>query len=88
MEFNLRKTKEEVLHTLPSVFYASDAKKLLSEIGDSNPDRTVKRWERANLIACTGKDGRIHIYRKLTSKETQQKQKLSLKQLAEVRRCR
>lgn len=88
VEFNLRKTKEEVLHTLPSVFYASEAKEQLKLIGDSNPDRTVKRWERANLIACTGKEGRIHIYRKLTSKETQQKQKLSLRQLAEIRRCR
>ena len=67
---------------------AKEAKEQLKAIGDTNADRTVKNWERANLIAFVGKQGKIYIYRKLTAKETQQKQKLSLKQLVEVRGCR
>lgn len=88
IEYNLVKTKQEVFHTLPKQFLATEAKKQLEYIGDSNPDRTVKNWERANLIAYTGKLGKVYTYRKLTTKETQQQQKLSLRQHVDVRRCR
>ena len=88
VEFNLVKTKQEVFHTLPRQFLANEAKDLLKAIGDTNADRTVKNWERANLIAYTGKQGKVYIYRKLTTKETQQQQKLSLKQLVDIKRHR
>ena len=80
-------TKSEILHSLAPTFYGSEAKVQLRKIGDSNPDRTIRNWLKANLIARTGKEGRVHTYRKLSAKETQRQQSVSAKKLLKAKSC-
>ena len=74
-------SKDEILRSLPDRFLGTEAKEKLKQMGDSNPDRTIRRWLTADLIARTGKDGRIHTYRKLSVKETIRRQRESAKNL-------
>ena len=74
-------SKDEILHSLPDKFLSIEAKEKLKQMGDTNTDRTIRRWLAADLIACTGKKGRIHTYRKLSAKETRKRQQVSARNL-------
>ena len=73
-------SKDEILRSLPDKFIGTEAKGKLKQMGDSNPDRTIRRWLAADLIACTGKNSRIRTYRKLSVKETRRRQRVSAKE--------
>lgn len=74
-------SKDEILQSLPATFLGTEAKEKLRQMGDTNPDRTIRRWLAADFIACTGKNGRIRTYRKLSAKETKRRQRVSAKNL-------
>ena len=74
-------SKDEILHSLPDKFLSTEAKEKLKRMGDSNPERTIRRWLNADFIARTGKDGRIYAYRKLSAKEMRKRQRVSAKNL-------
>lgn len=72
-------SKDEILNSLPDKFLSTEAKEKLKQMGDSNPERTIRRWINADFIARTGKDGRIFAYRKLSAKEMRKRQRVSAK---------
>lgn len=74
-------TKDEILRSLPPKFLSTEAKEQLKRMGDTNPERTLRRWLRADLIARTGKDGRVYAYRKLSAKETRKRQMASARKI-------
>jgi hypothetical protein len=82
----VQKTKLEILNQLPTEFLATEAKKQLEGIGDTNTDRTLRKWLGANLISRTGKTGRVHTYRKLSAAETQKLLSVSAKKLLNGRK--
>jgi hypothetical protein len=80
----VRKTdisKDEILNSLDNRFFSTEAKEKLKRMGDTNPERTIRRWLNADLIARMGKNGRVYTYRKLTAKETQKRQRASARKI-------
>ena len=80
----VRKTdisKDEILNSLDTKFLSTEAKEKLKRMGDTNPERTIRRWLNADLIARMGKKGRVYTYRKLTAKETQKRQRASARKI-------
>jgi hypothetical protein len=75
------KSKDEILNSLDNRFFSTEAKEKLKRMGDTNPERTIRRWLNADLIARMGKNGRVYTYRKLTAKETQKRQRASARKI-------
>ena len=74
-------SKDEILHSLGTKFLSTEAKEKLKRLGDTNPERTIRRWLNADLIARMGKNGRVYTYRKLSAKETQKRQRASARKI-------
>jgi hypothetical protein len=74
-------SKDEILNSLDIKFFSTEAKEKLKRMGDTNPERTIRRWLNADLIARMGKKGRVYTYRKLTAKETQKRQRASARKI-------
>lgn len=74
-------SKDEILNSLDNRFFSTEAKEKLKRMGDTNPERTIRRWLNADLIARMGKNGRVYTYRKLTAKETQKRQRASARKI-------
>lgn len=77
-------SKDDILHSLGTKFLSTEAKEKLKRMGDTNPERTIRRWLNADLIARMGKNGRIYTYRKLSAKETQKRQRASARKILDA----
>ena len=79
---NKKKDLMSILNSLGGTFSSTQAKLALQEngIGERKAYREIKKWEKANLIEETNMMGNERIFRKLTTKEKKQRDKLSAKQ--------